>query len=106
MFAVLRSGGKQYRVVVGDTLQVEWLKHDVGCQVQLSDVLMVTLDSGQVLCGAPCVKGAHVMATVVLHGRQKKVHIVKLRRRKHYQRHQGHRQCFTQLQVDGIHLPS
>jgi large subunit ribosomal protein L21 len=101
MHAVIKTGGKQYRVAPGDTLKVETLTADVGQQVTLSEVLAIS-DGAEVKVGAPFVAGASVVATVVGHGRHDKVTIFKMKRRKHYQKHQGHRQNFTELRIDSI----
>jgi len=101
MYAVIRSGGKQYKVAPGEKLKVEQLVAEVGAQVTLGDVLMVG-DGENVRVGKPTVAGASVQATVVAHGRGAKVEIFKMRRRKNYRRHQGHRQGFTELKIDGI----
>ena len=101
MHAVIKTGGKQYRVAPGDTVKVESLAADVGQQVTLSEVLAVT-DGGDVKVGAPFVSGTSVVATVVGHGRHDKVTIFKMKRRKHYQKHQGHRQNYTELRIDSI----
>ena len=101
MHAVIKTGGKQYRVAPGDTLKVETLTAEVGQQVTLSEVLTVS-DGTDVKVGSPLVSGASVVATVVSHGRHDKVTIFKMRRRKHYQKHQGHRQNYTELRIDSI----
>lgn len=101
MYAVIRTGGKQYRVAAGDKLRVEKLSADVGTQVVLSDVLLVA-EGEQVTAGTPVVNGATVTATVVAHGKADKVHIFKMRRRKHYRKSQGHRQQYTELRIEGI----
>lgn len=101
MYAVVKTGGKQYRVAEGDTVRVEKLVADEGASVQLDRVLMIA-DGDQVTLGTPYVEGGKVTATVKGHGRAKKVKIVKFRRRKHYLRHQGHRQWYTELKVTGI----
>jgi large subunit ribosomal protein L21 len=101
MHAVIKTGGKQYRVAPGDTVKVESLVADVGQQVTLSEVLAVN-NGTEVTVGAPFVTGAAVVATVVGHGRHDKVTIFKMRRRKHFQKHQGHRQNFTELRIDSI----
>jgi large subunit ribosomal protein L21 len=101
MHAVIKTGGKQYRVAPGDTVKVETLSVEVGQQVTLSDVLAVS-NGDDVKVGSPFVTGAAVVATVVGHGRHDKVTIFKMRRRKHYQKHQGHRQNFTELRIDSI----
>jgi large subunit ribosomal protein L21 len=101
MHAVIKTGGKQYRVAPGDTVKVETLAVEVGQQVTLSEVLTVS-NGDDVKVGAPFVEGAAVVATVVAHGRHDKVTIFKMRRRKHYQKHQGHRQNFTELRIESI----
>jgi large subunit ribosomal protein L21 len=101
MYAVIKTGGKQYRVAAGDTLKVESLPADVGAQVKLSEVLAV-VDGADLKAGTPLLPGAAVMATVLSHGRGEKVTIFKMQRRKHFQKHAGHRQNFTELRIDSI----
>ena len=101
MYAVIKTGGKQYKVVTGEKLKVESLSVEVGEQVTLDQVLMV-VDGTNVSVGSPTVAGAKVEATVLSHGRGKKVKIFKLRRRKHYKRQQGHRQSFTEVVIGDI----
>ena len=101
MYAVVKTGGKQYKVAPGEKLKVEQIPADVGAQVTLDQVLMVG-EGESVRVGQPMVSGASVMATVVAHGRGEKVKIFKMRRRKHYQKHQGHRQNYTELRIDSI----
>ncbi|TAN51822.1 MAG: 50S ribosomal protein L21 [Betaproteobacteria bacterium] len=101
MHAVIQTGGKQYRVKPGDALRVELLTAQVGAAVSFEQVLMVG-DGENVRVGAPFVAGARVDATVVAHGRGDKVKIFKLRRRKHYQKSQGHRQGFTEVRIDDV----
>jgi large subunit ribosomal protein L21 len=101
MYAVVQTGGKQYRVSEGDTIKVEKLGADEGASVELDKVLMIT-DGEDVKVGAPYVDGGKVTATVKSHGRAKKVKIIKFRRRKHHMKRQGHRQWYTELQVTGI----
>ena len=101
VYAVIRSGGKQYRVQSGEQLRVEALAAQVGAAVSFDEVLLVG-DGEAVKVGAPFVSGAQVKATVLSHGRGDKVRIFKLRRRKHYQRTQGHRQSYTELRIDDI----
>ena len=101
MFAVIKTGGKQYRVAAGDKLKVEKLPGDVGSEVLLDQVLMVG-EGAAVKVGAPLVAGAAVKANVVGHGKGDKVTIFKLRRRKHYKKSQGHRQQYTEIQITGI----
>jgi large subunit ribosomal protein L21 len=101
MYAVIKTGGKQYKVAPGENLKVEQIPADVGAQIILDQVLMVG-EGESVRLGQPIVDGATVKATVVAHGRGEKVRIFKMRRRKHYQKHQGHRQGYTELKIDSI----
>jgi len=101
MYAVIKTGGKQYRVNSGEKLKVELLAADVGAAVQFDQVLAVG-EGDAVVIGAPFVAGAAVKATVVAHGRGDKAHIFKMRRRKHYRKSQGHRQSFTEVRIDDI----
>ena len=101
MYAVILTGGKQYRVSEGDTLKVEKLVAEAGADVELDRVLMVA-DGDAVKVGKPYLDGGKVTATVMAHGRADKVHIVKFRRRKHHLKRQGHRQWFTEIQITGI----
>ncbi len=101
MYAVIRTGGKQYKVAAGGKLKVETLPVEVGSEVEIQDVLMVS-DGDKISIGAPTVAGAVVKATVLSHGRGKKVIIFKMRRRKHYRKTQGHRQNYTEIRIDGI----
>ncbi|HSB24755.1 MAG TPA: 50S ribosomal protein L21 [Burkholderiaceae bacterium] len=101
MYAVIRTGGKQYKVAVGDKVKVEQITADVGQEVVFDQVLAVGTGA-DLKVGAPLVSGATVKATVVAHGRHPKVRIFKMRRRKHYQRHAGHRQSYTELQIGAV----
>ena len=101
MFAVLKTGGKQYRVSSGEKLRIELLDVEVGAAVQFEQVLAVG-EGDAVKIGAPFVSGASVKATVLAQGRADKVHIFKMRRRKHYKKSQGHRQSFTEVRIDDI----
>jgi large subunit ribosomal protein L21 len=101
MYAVVKTGGKQYKVAPGEKLKVEQIPADVGAEVILDQVLLVG-EGESVRLGQPTVAGATVKATVVSHGRGDKVKIFKMRRRKHYQKHQGHRQGFTELRIESI----
>ena len=101
MYAVIKTGGKQYRVTQGETLKIETVDGEVGSAIVLDKVLMV--GSGDKLSvGKPLLTGASVQATIVANGRHDKVKIFKMRRRKHYQKHQGHRQNYTEIRIDGI----
>ena len=101
MYAVIKSGGKQYRVESGAQVRLESLVADVGSAVSFEEVLLVG-NGDKVKVGAPLVSGATVKATVVSHGRGEKVKIFKLRRRKHFQKTQGHRQNYTEVRIDEI----
>lgn len=101
MYAVIRTGGKQYRVSSGEKVKVEQLAADVGSQITIDQVLMVA-DGDNITIGTPLVKGAKVQATVVTQGRADKVHIFKMKRRKQSIKQQGHRQNYTEIQVDRI----
>lgn len=101
MYAVVKTGGKQYKVAPGENVMVEKLLAEVGAEVLLDEVLLVS-EGDNVRLGQPKVPGATVKATVIAHGRGEKVKIFKMRRRKHYQKHQGHRQNYTELQIDSI----
>lgn len=101
MYAVVKTGGKQYRVTPGLKFKVEQILADIGSEIVLDQVLMLA-DGDSVTIGAPLVSGASVTAKVLSQGRGKKVTIFKMRRRKHYQKRQGHRQQFTELQIGAI----
>ena len=101
MYAVIKTGGKQYRVASGEKIKVEQIAADVGQEIVIDQVLAVG-NGAELKVGAPLVSGATVKATVVAHGKHDKVHIFKMRRRKHYQKRQGHRQQFTELQIVAI----
>jgi large subunit ribosomal protein L21 len=101
MYAVIKTGGKQYKVASGEKIKVEQIAADVGQEVTIDQVLAVG-SGADLKVGDPLVSGACVKATVVSHGRHDKVRIFKMRRRKHYQRHGGHRQGYTELQIGAI----
>ena len=101
MYAVIQTGGKQYRVKSGEQLKVELLPAEVGATVSFDRVLMLGEGDG-VKVGAPFVSGAAVKATVVAQGRGEKIRIFKLRRRKHFAKTQGHRQGYTEVRIDEI----
>lgn len=101
MYAVIVTGGKQYRVMQGETLKVEKLEIEPGKSFEISDVLMLG-NGDKVTVGAPKVDGAKVTAEVVSHGRLDKVRIVKFRRRKHHRKQMGHRQHYTEIKITGI----
>ena len=101
MYAVIKTGGKQYRVAAGEKLKIEQIPAEVGAEITLDQILMVG-EGESVHIGTPLVAGASVKATVLSQGRHDKVKIFKMRRRKHYQKHQGHRQNYTEIRIDGI----
>ena len=101
MYAVIKTGGKQYRVSDGDTVKVEKLSVDEGAAVTLDEVLMIA-DGDNIKVGDPYIKGSKVTAEVKTQGRGKKVEIIKFRRRKHHDKRMGHRQAFTELLITGI----
>ena len=102
MYAVIKTGGKQYRVAAGDKIKVEQIAADEGKEITLDQVLAIG-NGDNLTVGAPLVSGATVVAKVLSHGKHDKVRIFKLRRRKHYQKHQGHRQGYTELEIGTIH---
>lgn len=101
MYAVIRTGGKQYRVAPGDSIAVETLPGEVGAEVELEEVLAVSNDAGELLAG-PEVAGAKVKATITGHGRGEKIIVFKYKRKKQYKRTIGHRQNYTRLRIDEI----
>lgn len=101
MYAVIKTGGKQYKVVAGQKYKVEQIPADIGAEITLDQVLAVG-EGDSIRVGTPLVEGATVQATVVTQGRHPKVKIFKMRRRKHYQKRQGHRQNYTELQIVSI----
>ena len=101
MYAVIKTGGKQYKVQEGDTIRVEKLDGKEGDKVKLDSVLMLT-DGDKVTVGTPMIKGAAVTATVKAQGRGEKIKIIKFKRRKQYRKQAGHRQAYTELSITGI----
>lgn len=101
MYAVIKTGGQQYRVIEGQMLKVETLDAEIGANVDFKDILMVA-DGDAIKVGKPHVEGASVTASVVEHGRGKKIYIVKFRRRKHSRTQMGHRQNYTQIKIEKI----
>jgi large subunit ribosomal protein L21 len=101
MYAVIKTGGKQYRVAAGEKIKVEQIAAEVGQEIVIDQVLAVG-NGSEIKVGTPLVSGATVTVTVLSHGRGDKVRIFKMRRRKHYQKRQGHRQNFTELQIASI----
>ena len=104
MYAIIRAGGKQYRVSEGDTIYVESLDAPLGEKVTLGEVLLVGGDPDKARVGSPLIDKASVAATVVDQGREHKVRVFKYKKRKHYRRTRGHRQGYTALRIDGISL--
>ena len=101
MYAIIKTGGKQYRVAAGDKIKVETIAAEVGAPGTLTEVLAVS-NGTELTVGAPVVEGASVTATVVSHGRHDKVRIFKMRRRKHSIKSAGHRQNYTELKIETI----
>lgn len=101
MYAVIKTGGKQYKVASGDTLKIESLAAEVGNVISFDEVLMIA-NGDQLTVGSPIVSGGAVKAEVLAHGRGDKIRIVKHRRRKHYHKEQGHRQNFTEVKITEI----
>ena len=101
MYAVIRTGGKQYRVMQGDILRVERITADEGTEVNFDEVLMVG-EGSKVKLGTPTVKGGKVTATVKSHGKGRKITTIKFKRRKDYRRTLGHRQAYTKIEITGI----
>jgi large subunit ribosomal protein L21 len=101
MYAIIRTGGRQFRVMQGETLRVEKLEGDVGSAVKFEEILMVG-EGESINIGAPLVSGASVAATIKSHGRADKIRIIKFRRRKHHMKQMGHRQHYTEIEITGI----
>jgi len=101
MYAVVKTGGKQYRVSAGEKLRIEQIPAEVGQEIVLDQVLVIA-DGDALKMGTPLLAGAQVKARVLKHGRGDKVHIFKMRRRKHYRKSQGHRQNYTEIEILGI----
>ncbi len=102
-YAVIRTGGKQYRVSPGELLRIESLSTEVGNDVAFAEVLLTSID-GAIQVGTPLVTGATVTARIVQHGKEKKILVFKKKRRKNYRRRQGHRQHFTAVQIKTINV--
>jgi large subunit ribosomal protein L21 len=101
MYAVIKTGGKQYTVKEGDVLKIELLPEDVGNVIEFTEVLMLA-DGDNITCGAPFIAKAVVKAEVMDHGRHKKIRIIKFRRRKHHMKKMGHRQYYSQVKITAI----
>jgi large subunit ribosomal protein L21 len=104
MYAVIKTGGKQYKVAAGEKLKIEQIPADIGAEIRIDQVLAVG-DGDRISVGVPLVAGATVSATVLSQGRHDKVRIFKMRRRKHYRKQQGHRQNYTEVFISGIDSP-
>ncbi|MDP2168883.1 MAG: 50S ribosomal protein L21 [Rhodocyclaceae bacterium] len=103
MYAVIKTGGKQYRVIAGEKIKVEQIPADVGTEISLDQVLMVGAGD-TVKIGTPMLSGVSITAKVISQGRHPKIKIFKMRRRKHFQKHQGHRQNYTELEIGAISI--
>jgi large subunit ribosomal protein L21 len=103
VYAIIKTGGKQYRVTEGETIYVEQLPNPVGEKLTLGEVLLVSTDQ-ETRVGAPLIAKASVAATVVDNGRDQKIRVFKYKKRKHYRRTRGHRQSYTALRIDSISL--
>ena len=103
MYAIVRTGGKQYQVASGDQVRVEKLQGDVGEKLELEDVLMI-VDDANVTVGQPMVEGAKVVATIAEQGKHRKINVFKKKRRKGYRLSKGHRQAYTALKIEEIAL--
>lgn len=103
MYAVIKTGGKQYKVAAGEKIKIEKLAADVGAQITLDQVLAIG-NGAEMAIGTPLVSGANVLATVVSHGRHDKVRIFKMQRRKHFQKRQGHRQGYTEIEISAVNV--
>jgi len=101
MYAVIKTGGKQYKVAAGEKIKVEQIAADVGQEIVIDQVLAVG-SGADLTVGSPLVAGASVNATIVAQGKHDKMHIFKMRRRKHYRKSQGHRQTYTELQITAV----
>jgi large subunit ribosomal protein L21 len=101
MYAVIQTGGKQYRLSAGDTVRVETLDAEEGASVEFDNILMVA-DGDNIKLGTPYIDGGKVVAKVKAHGRHKKIEIIKFNRRKHYDKRTGHRQNYTELEITDI----
>lgn len=101
MYAVIESGGKQYRVIEGQTIKLEKLLADTGATINFEQVLMIA-NEGDLKLGAPYLQGSKVSAEVISHGRRDKIRIIKFRRRKHHMKQMGHRQYYTEVKITSI----
>jgi large subunit ribosomal protein L21 len=101
MYAVIKTGGKQYRVKEGDVVKLEMLAGDVGSHINFTDVLMLA-DGDAITVGTPFIANVHVNAEIIAHARHKKIKIIKFRRRKHHMKQMGHRQYYTQVKITTV----
>ena len=101
MYAVIKTGGKQHKVAEGEILKVEKLKASEGEPVDITDVLLIEKD-GELTLGSPFIEGAKVTAKILRHGKEDKVTIIKMKRRKDYRKKQGHRQNYSEIQIEQI----
>jgi large subunit ribosomal protein L21 len=102
MFAIIRSGGKQYKVTENSIIKIEKVNENIGENIDFDQVLMLKKDEEEIQVGSPTLKGAKVTAEVLNQGRHRKISIIKFRRRKHSMRRQGHRQYYTEIKVKTI----
>lgn len=105
MYAIVETGGKQYKIAEGDVLKVELLDGDPGQEITLDKVLMLNGGDDKILVGSPLIAGASIAATIMEHGKHKKILVMKHKKRKDYRRKRGHRQCYTQLRIQKIIAP-
>jgi large subunit ribosomal protein L21 len=99
MYAVIKTGGKQYRVAIGEKIKIEQILADVGTEIVLDQVLAASAADGSIRVGTPLLSGVAVKVKIIDQGKHDKIRIFKMRRRKHYQKHQGHRQRYTEIQI-------
>lgn len=105
MYAIVETGGKQYKVAEGDVLKVELLKGEVGDQMNLEQVLLIKGSDDNIQVGSPLLAGASVEVKILEHGKNKKVLVMKYKKRKDYRRKRGHRQCYTKIKIEKISAP-
>ena len=105
MYAIIRDGGKQYRVREGEMVDLELKDVPVGQTIELREILMVSDENGDVKVGSPTIDGAYAVGTVVMQFKAKKIRIIKYKRRKGYRRKKGHRQRYTRVRIDKIYVP-
>ncbi len=102
MYAVIATGGKQYRVTQGDVIRVEKLNAEEGASVNFENILLLNDGGGNITIGTPYIEGRKVTAKVRAHGRSKKIKVIKFRRRKHHRKQMGHRQAYTEVEITDI----